>query len=142
VVEREYGGAVPSHGDLQIERLHGPSLVLEPLQVEHAEEMAPLLNDPALHSFIGGSPETLAELVQRYARQVRGHSPDGSQQWLNWIVRRVDTGEAVGTGAGDRLDPQRIGGSAQRGARLGHHPAPPTARLCPRSRADRGDLVA
>ncbi len=88
---------MPSYGDLPIEPLCGPSVALEPLQVGHAEEMAPLLNDPALHSFIGGSPESAAELAQRYARQVQGHSPDGSQQWLNWIVRRLDTGQAVGT---------------------------------------------
>lgn len=94
---RRYGGAVTSDGDLRIEPLSGRSLVLEPLRVEHAEEMAPLLNDPALHNFIGGSPESLEELTQRYARQAPGHSPDGSQQWLNWIVRRTDTGEAVGT---------------------------------------------
>ena len=89
--------AVPSDGDLEIEPLHGPSLVLEPPRVGHAEEMAPLLDDSALHRFIGGSPERVAELAQRYARQVQVHSPDGSQEWLNWIVRRIDTGEAVGT---------------------------------------------
>ena len=82
---------------LRIEPLYGPSLVLEPLQVGHAEEMAPLLNDPALHTFIGGSPEGVEDLAKRYARQVEGRSPDGAQQWLNWIVRRTDTGQAVGT---------------------------------------------
>lgn len=26
-----------------------------------------------------------------------GHSPDGSQRWLNWIARRRDDRQAVGT---------------------------------------------
>ncbi len=93
-----YVGAVSGQGDsLVIEELHGPSVVLEPLRIGHAEEMAPLLNDSALHTFIGGSPEGLEQLTERYARQVTGRSADGSEQWLNWIVRRADTGQAVGT---------------------------------------------
>jgi RimJ/RimL family protein N-acetyltransferase len=28
---------------------------------------------------------------------VGGHSPDGGQAWLNWMLRRRDTGELVGT---------------------------------------------
>jgi RimJ/RimL family protein N-acetyltransferase len=70
---------------------------LEPLRVEHAQEIAPLLDDPGLHVFIGGEPASLPELRDRYRRQVVGHSPDGSQRWLNWIVRRLDDGAAVGT---------------------------------------------
>jgi RimJ/RimL family protein N-acetyltransferase len=62
-------------------------LVLEPLRVEHAHELAPLLDDPALHAFTGGRPETEAQLRARYARQVAGASPDGAQGWLNWVLR-------------------------------------------------------
>ena len=78
--------------DLSSERLE-----LELLRVEHAEEMAPLLDDVALHSFIGGQPATRDELRRRYTRQVVGRSPDGSQRWLNWVLRRRDNGQAVGT---------------------------------------------
>lgn len=77
--------------------LQGRRIRLEPLRVEHAEEMAPLLDDPGLHAFTGGRPAGLAELRERYRRQVAGHSPDGAQRWLNWIVRRLDDGRAVGT---------------------------------------------
>ncbi|MGZ4602692.1 MAG: GNAT family N-acetyltransferase [Kineosporiaceae bacterium] len=42
--------------------LRGPRLDLEPLRVEHAEEMAPLLDDPELHRFIGGEPARLEQL--------------------------------------------------------------------------------
>lgn len=77
--------------------LLGSRIELEPLRVEHAHEMAALLDDPALHTFIGGQPETLSQLQEKYRRQVAGRSPDGSQLWLNWVVRRRDDGRAVGT---------------------------------------------
>jgi RimJ/RimL family protein N-acetyltransferase len=35
-------------------------------------------------------------LRDRYVRQLRGHSPDGRETWLNWMVRRRDTRELVG----------------------------------------------
>jgi RimJ/RimL family protein N-acetyltransferase len=70
---------------------------LEPLSVEHAQEMAPLLDDPGLHTFIGGRPATLLQLQEQYRRQVVGRSPDGAQRWLNWVVRRREDGCAIGT---------------------------------------------
>ena len=72
-------------------------LVLEPLRVDHATEMAPLLDDQSLHTYIGGHPPTFEELRDRYGRQVAGRSADGEQGWLNWIVRDRDSGAAVGT---------------------------------------------
>lgn len=42
--------------------LAGPRLDLEPLRVEHAKEMAPLLDEPGLHVFTGGEPASLPEL--------------------------------------------------------------------------------
>jgi RimJ/RimL family protein N-acetyltransferase len=65
--------------------------------VEHADEAAAAFADPALHSFTGGEPENADGLRLRYARQVVGCSPDGTQTWLNWIVRQRDTGGVVGT---------------------------------------------
>lgn len=76
--------------------LESERLELEPLRAEHADEMAPLLDDPRLHAFIGGNPPTAAELRSRYERQAAGRSPDGSQRWLNWIVRRREDTQAVG----------------------------------------------
>jgi RimJ/RimL family protein N-acetyltransferase len=72
-------------------------LDLEPLRVDHAAEAATAFGDARLHTFIGGEPATEAELRDRYGRQVVGHSPDGSETWLNWMLRRRDTGELVGT---------------------------------------------
>lgn len=71
-------------------------LALEPLRVDHAAELAPWLDDPRLHRYTGGRPETLAELEARYARQAVGHSTDGCERWLNWVVRRRSDGAALG----------------------------------------------
>ena len=48
--------------------------------------MVAVLSDPSLYEFTGGTPPTLEELAARYARQAVGHSPDGTEQWLNWVV--------------------------------------------------------
>lgn len=77
--------------------LRGARIELEPLRVDHAHEMAPLLDDARLHAFIGGGPATATELEERYRRQVAGYSPDGTQRWLNWIIRRSDDHAALGT---------------------------------------------
>jgi RimJ/RimL family protein N-acetyltransferase len=79
-------------GPLLSERLE-----LEPLRPDHADELAPVLDDIRLHTFIGGRPATAAELRDRYTRQVVGRSPDGSERWLNWVVRHRKSGQAVGT---------------------------------------------
>jgi len=71
-------------------------LLLEPLRVRHANELAPTLDEPALHTYIGGRPATAAELRDRYARQVVGHSADGSELWFNWVLRDRATSQAVG----------------------------------------------
>jgi RimJ/RimL family protein N-acetyltransferase len=71
-------------------------LSLEPLRADHAAEMAPLLDDDALHRYIGGRPATRSELRDRYRRQSAGRSPDGREGWLNWVVRHRASGTAVG----------------------------------------------
>ena len=76
--------------------LEGERLVLEPLRVAHADEMAGVLDDPALHTFTGGEPATPEQLRSRYAKQVVGHSADGCEQWLNWVARDRTSGAAVG----------------------------------------------
>jgi RimJ/RimL family protein N-acetyltransferase len=65
--------------------------------VDHAAEAATAFDDERLHVFTGGEPATEEELRERYARQAAGRSPDGSETWLNWMLRRRDTGELVGT---------------------------------------------
>lgn len=79
-----------------VQSLSSADLVLEPLQVEDAEEMAPLLDDARLHTYIGGEPASQPRLRERYRHQVVGHSADGAQLWFNWVLRRKDTNRAVG----------------------------------------------
>jgi RimJ/RimL family protein N-acetyltransferase len=71
-------------------------LELLPLRVEHADEMALVLSDPALHTFIGGVPETAPELRARYARMVAG-SPEPEVVWCNWVIRLRADGCLAGT---------------------------------------------
>ena len=71
-------------------------LDLLPLRVEHAGEMAALLDDPALHTFIGGAPSTPEALRNRYERLVAG-SPDPAVSWHNWVLRLRDAGRLTGT---------------------------------------------
>lgn len=78
-------------------RVVADRLELVPLTVDDAADMVDVLSDPALYTFIGGTPPTLPELRSRYARLVVGRSPDGRQEWLNWIIRRRPDGLAVGT---------------------------------------------
>ncbi len=78
------------------EPLRTPRLDLVPLRVEHAEEMAAVLADPALHTFIGGSPADPEALHARYERLVAG-SPDPEVSWRNWVLRLRAEGCLVGT---------------------------------------------
>lgn len=71
-------------------------LDLLPLRVEHAAEMAEVLADPALHTFIGGTPHSPQALLARYERLVAG-SPDPAEQWLNWVISLRSEGRLVGT---------------------------------------------
>lgn len=93
-------------------RVVTPRLTLEPLRVEDADEMVGVLADPTLYEFTGDAPPTLEELRARYARQVRGSSPDGGEEWRNWIVRERASGHAVGfvqaTISGERRDRAEI----------------------------------
>lgn len=71
-------------------------LWLEPLREEHAELLLPVLSDPRLHAFIGGRPDTLAELRARYRRMLAG-APDPRVSWCNWAARWRADGQPVAT---------------------------------------------
>ncbi|MFF8590686.1 GNAT family N-acetyltransferase [Streptomyces sp. NPDC015220] len=86
----------PPGTPLRAEPVRTARLDLLPLRVEHADEMAGVLSDPALHAFIGGAPLGVAELRARYARLVAG-SPDPEVQWCNWVLRLRADGRLVGT---------------------------------------------
>ncbi len=78
-------------------RIVTPRTVLVPLSVDDADGMAEVLAAPELYSFIGGGPPSVDELRIRFARQVVGHSSDGTQNWYNWIIHAEPDGLAIGT---------------------------------------------
>jgi RimJ/RimL family protein N-acetyltransferase len=62
-------------------------LVLEPLTVAHAPAMFDVLRDPLIYTYLDfGPPTSLAHLQRVYAALERRASPDGTEEWLNWIV--------------------------------------------------------
>lgn len=64
-------------------------LVLEPLVVAHAEVMFEVLSEPGLYRYLDyPAPPSLEHLRSVYARVEGRKSPDGSELWLNWVVRR------------------------------------------------------
>jgi RimJ/RimL family protein N-acetyltransferase len=71
-------------------------LVLEPLRIEHAGPMAIMLGDQRLHAFIGGTPDTAAELRARYTRWLAGPS-DPAESWCNWMIRLRESQQLAGT---------------------------------------------
>jgi RimJ/RimL family protein N-acetyltransferase len=79
-----------------IDAIETDRLTLLPLAVEHADEMAEVLSDPALHAFIGGAPYSPQALRVRYERLVAG-SPDPAQRWCNWVIRLREEGRLAGT---------------------------------------------
>lgn len=62
-------------------------LMLEPQLAEHAPAMFVVLSDPAIYRFENAPPATLEWLRQRYAALELRRSPDGREQWLNWVLR-------------------------------------------------------
>ena len=78
------------------EPIKSARLLLEPLSVEHALSMVEVLAGPSLYGYTGGNAPSLELLEDRYAAQTVGHSDDGSQWWLNWVVIQRDAGKPVG----------------------------------------------
>jgi len=70
-------------------------LTLEPQTVAHAEEMFQVLSDPAIYEHERAPPASLEWLRQRFARLESRRSPDGREQWLNWVIR-LPSGELAG----------------------------------------------
>lgn len=78
------------------DQISSARLRLVPLTVADAAEMVDVLGGVALYAYTGGTPPGLDELRARYAGQAAGRSPDGREEWCNWILRREPGGEAVG----------------------------------------------
>jgi hypothetical protein len=77
---------------IETARLH-----LEPLAEADVDELFALLDDPVLHTYIGGEPMTREELERWIAFVAPGRSPSGNEIWCNWVVRLRQDGTVVGT---------------------------------------------
>jgi [ribosomal protein S5]-alanine N-acetyltransferase len=73
----------------------GDGLTLEPQTVAHAEEMFVILSDRAIYEHENEPPQSLEWLRERFARLESRSSPDGLEQWLNWVIR-LPTSELAG----------------------------------------------
>jgi RimJ/RimL family protein N-acetyltransferase len=75
--------------------ISAPPLVLEPQVPAHAHDMFAVLSDPAIYEFENEPPISEEALTARYARLESRQSPDGTESWLNWVIR-LPTGELAG----------------------------------------------
>ncbi len=72
-------------------------LLCEPVTAAHAEVMYPVLTDERIYAFMPASPpESIESLRKRYEFLSAGQSPDGSEQWLNWMLFVQTTLEPIG----------------------------------------------
>jgi RimJ/RimL family protein N-acetyltransferase len=85
-----------SRGIVDPPALRTARLLLEPITVEHAGELATALRDDNVYAFIGGQPESASWWLRRLAAWQRRRSPDGTELWLNWAVRITATKMLIG----------------------------------------------
>jgi RimJ/RimL family protein N-acetyltransferase len=74
--------------------IEGSRVVLVPLVAGDAEELAGLLDDDYTRGALGVGD--LKALRGRFAAWERRRSPDGTESWLNWVVRDREDRRALG----------------------------------------------
>lgn len=73
-----------------MQTLSTAELTLEPLGTNHAEAMFELLSDVEIYRYLDyPPPSSIQHLRGVYARLEARRSPDGSEDWLNWVIRPV-----------------------------------------------------
>jgi [ribosomal protein S5]-alanine N-acetyltransferase len=75
--------------------LFAGDLRLEPQVAAHAEAMFVVLRDPAIYEFENEPPWSVDEVRERFTELESRRSPNGQEQWLNWVVR-LPSGELAG----------------------------------------------
>ena len=70
-------------------------ITLEPQTAAHAEEMFAVLSDPAIYEYENEPPRSLEWLRERFRKLESRRSPDGEEEWLNWVIR-LSSGELIG----------------------------------------------
>lgn len=112
--------ALEHHGVVPSPTLATTSLRLVPLTVEDAHELADVLSDPALYTFIAGDPPTAEALAARIEDWLAG-PPRPDETWHNWAIRLGPDGTVIGhlqatvTGAGSTADIAWIVGTPWQG---------------------------
>jgi RimJ/RimL family protein N-acetyltransferase len=76
--------------------LHTLRLCLEPQVAAHADEMFRVLSDPAIYEDENEPPRSLAWLRERFAKLESRRSADGTEHWLNWVIRLQQDSEFIG----------------------------------------------
>lgn len=72
-------------------------LVIEPLQISHADRLVEGLSDPELYHYMPLSePGSLAEVSDRFQRLLAG-SGTKEVEWLNWAIRLKGSDVYIGT---------------------------------------------
>ena len=72
-------------------------LLLEPLVAAHAAELFAALSAPEIYAYLDQpAPVSLDALRERYKKLETRRSADGTQQWLNWVIRLEANGPCAG----------------------------------------------
>jgi RimJ/RimL family protein N-acetyltransferase len=72
-------------------------LALEPLAAAHAAELFAALSAPEIYTYLDQpAPESLEWLRERFRKLETRQSADGTQQWLNWVIRLAEGGPCAG----------------------------------------------
>lgn len=91
--------AVPVNSNVTVKRamhvLEAIGFTLEPQIAAHAQEMFAVLSDPAIYEYENEPPTSIDSLRARFTRLESRRSPDGQEQWLNWVIR-LPTSELIG----------------------------------------------
>jgi RimJ/RimL family protein N-acetyltransferase len=76
-------------------RLETDGLTLEPQVADHAPAMFVVLSDPAIYEHENAPPRSEDWLRERFAKLESRRSADGTELWLNWVVR-LPSSELIG----------------------------------------------
>ena len=72
-------------------------LIIEPIYAEHADSLFELMQNEIIYQWISSIPPRSVDQLKDWWKQRESRlSPDGSEAWLNWAVRRISDGAYVG----------------------------------------------
>lgn len=73
-------------------------LTIEPLREAHADLLFAAYQDSRIYTYIPGQvPPSLDALRREFKAFEAGAPPESNEVWLNWIVKRSENQQAVGT---------------------------------------------